>query len=108
GAQPPGPPLCAGVAHSGVEVPSAATEESSQVDKIWNDSSTAALGCGFFVDRPLNRLEPSGAAPDIASSALSSQSTQSTMSTIPLRNLRACCGDCWTNHGQTFCIKGTS
>src|SRR5436305_1397816 len=40
GAQPPGYPLCAGVAHNGVEVPSAATEESSRVDKISNDSGT--------------------------------------------------------------------
>jgi len=33
GAQPPGPPTCAGVAHDGVEVPSAATEESLQAEK---------------------------------------------------------------------------
>src|SRR5437764_9319682 len=39
GAQPPGSPLCAGFAHNGVEVPSAATEESSQADKSSTDSS---------------------------------------------------------------------
>ena len=33
GAQPPGSPLCAGFAHNGVEVPSAATDE-SQVQKL--------------------------------------------------------------------------
>src|SRR5947207_5597590 len=43
GAQPPGSPLCAGFAHNGVEVPSAATEESSQTDKVSNDSSATEL-----------------------------------------------------------------
>jgi len=40
GAQPPGPPTRAGVALGGVEVPSAATEESSQAAMISSDSST--------------------------------------------------------------------
>ena len=40
GAQPTGSPLCAGVAHNGVKVPSAATEESSQAEMISSDSST--------------------------------------------------------------------
>src|SRR5437016_2021799 len=46
GAQPPGSPTRAGVARGGVEVPSAATEESSQAEKILHSGTTGVRVSG--------------------------------------------------------------
>src|SRR5438132_2869244 len=48
----------------GAQPPSAATEESSQVDKISNDSSTAAPGCDPSIDSGRRKVEnPSNHCP---------------------------------------------
>src|SRR5436309_7237898 len=51
GAQPPGSPLCADFVHNGVEVPSAATEESWQADRVSNDSHLERRGHGEKINQ---------------------------------------------------------